>query len=108
MSKYKKKDCYNYMPSVTDKASESDGEAKQARTTGESKHYIRLNENRSWKLMWTRSNVSKRDRTLADSGCSCTIFTDRNLFRDYQPYSSPISTAGGMIRSTGKGAVGKL
>jgi hypothetical protein len=52
MSKYKKKDCYNYMPSVTDKASESDGEAKQARTTGESKHYIRLNENRCWKLMW--------------------------------------------------------
>ena len=58
--------------------------------------------------MWTRSHVRKRVRTLADSGCSCTIFTDRNLFTDYQPYSSPISTAGGTIRSTGRGTVGKL
>jgi hypothetical protein len=47
-------------------------------------------------------------RTLADSGCSCTIFMDRNLFTDYQPYSSTISTAGGMIRSTGRGTVGIL
>ena len=51
MSKYKKKDCYNYMPSFTDEASDSDGGAKEVRTTGEPKHYIRLNENRSWKLM---------------------------------------------------------
>ena len=58
--------------------------------------------------MWTRSHVRKRVRTLANSGCSCTIFTDRNLFTDYQPYASPISTAGGMIRSTGRGTVGKL
>ena len=54
MNKYKKKDCYNYMPSFTDEASDSDGGAKEVRTTGEPKHYIRLNENRSWKLMWTR------------------------------------------------------
>ena len=27
---------------------------------------------------------------------------------DYQPYFSPISTAGGTIRSTGRGTVGKL
>jgi hypothetical protein len=27
---------------------------------------------------------------------------------DYQPYSFPISTAGRMIRSTGRGTVGKL
>ena len=58
--------------------------------------------------MWTSSHVQKRVRTLADSGCSCTIFTDRNLFTDYQPYSSPISTAEGMIRSTGSGTDGKL
>ena len=32
-------------------ASDSDGGAKEVRTTGEPKHYIRLNENRSWKLM---------------------------------------------------------
>jgi hypothetical protein len=58
--------------------------------------------------MWTWSHDRKRVRTLADSGCSCTIFTDRNLFTDYQPYSSPISTAGGTIRSTGRGTVDKL
>ena len=96
------------MPSFTDEASDSDGDAKKVRTTGEPKHVIRLNENRGWKLMWTRSHVRKRVRTLADSGCSCTILTDRNLFTDYQLYSSPISTAGGMIRSTGRGTVGNL
>ena len=51
INKYKKKDCYNYMPSFTDEASDSDGGAKKVRTTGEPKHFIRLNENRSWKLM---------------------------------------------------------
>ena len=39
INKYKKKDCYNYMYSFTDEAS------------GEPKHFIRLNENKSWKLM---------------------------------------------------------
>ena len=34
MNKYKKKDCYNYMPSLTDEASDSDGAAKKVRTTG--------------------------------------------------------------------------
>ena len=58
--------------------------------------------------MWTRSHVRKRVRTLADSGCSCTIFTDRRMFTDYQPYQSPISSAGGTIKSTGRGTVGKL
>ena len=96
------------MPSFTDEASDSDGGAKEVRTTGEPKDYIRLNENRSWKLMWTRSHVRKRVRTLANSGCSCTIFPDRRLFTDYQPYQSPISTAGGTIKSTGRGTVGKL
>ena len=51
MKKYKKMDCYNYMPSFTDGASDSDGDAKNVRTMGEPKHYIRLNENKSWKLM---------------------------------------------------------
>ena len=81
MNKYKKTDCYNYMPSFTEDSSDSDGGDK-VRTTGEPINYIRLNENRSWKLMWTRSHVRKRVRTLADSGCSCTIFTDRRMFTD--------------------------
>jgi hypothetical protein len=48
MNKYKKKDCYNYMSSFTNDASDGDGDAKKVRTTGEPNHYIRLNENRSW------------------------------------------------------------
>ena len=46
MNKYKKKDCYNYMPSFTEDSSDSDGGVK-VRTTGEPKNYIRLNENKS-------------------------------------------------------------
>jgi hypothetical protein len=42
MSKYKKKDCYNYMPSFTDGASDSDGDAKKVRTMGEPKHFISI------------------------------------------------------------------
>jgi hypothetical protein len=57
--------------------------------------------------MWTRSCVCQRARPLAYSGYSCTIFTDGNL-TDYQPYSSLISTVGGMIQSTGRGTVGKF
>ena len=34
MNKYKKKDCYNYMPSFTDEASDSDGGAKMVRNKG--------------------------------------------------------------------------
>ena len=48
MNKYKNKDCYNYMPSFTDEASDSDGGAKEVRITREPKHYIKLNEIRSW------------------------------------------------------------
>jgi hypothetical protein len=43
MNKYKKKYCNNYMPSFTDEASDSVRDAKKVRTTGELKHYIRLN-----------------------------------------------------------------
>jgi hypothetical protein len=46
MNKYKKKDCYNYKPSFTVEASDSDGDVKMVRTTGEPKNSIRLNENR--------------------------------------------------------------
>jgi hypothetical protein len=51
MSKYKKKNCYNYMPSFPDEASDSDRDAKKVRNTGEPEHFIRFNENISWKLM---------------------------------------------------------
>ena len=39
MNKYKKKDCYNYMPSFTDEASDSDSDAKKVRTTGAQECY---------------------------------------------------------------------
>ena len=108
MNKYKKKDCYNYMPPFNDGASDSEKDVKKVRKTGEPKHHIQLKENKRWRIMWTKTHVRRKVRTLADSGCSCTIFTDRNLFTDYQPYSAPITTAGGPIRSTGRGTVGKL
>jgi hypothetical protein len=54
MNKYKKKNCYNYMPSFTDEALDSDGDAEKVKTTEKPNNFIRLNENRSWKLMWTR------------------------------------------------------
>ena len=47
-------------------------------------------------------------KTLLDSGCNCSIFTDRSMFRDYNEYRVPIQTAGGTISSTGRGTVGHL
>ena len=46
MNKYKKKDCYNYMPPFNDGASDSEEDAKKVRKTGEPKNYIQLNENK--------------------------------------------------------------
>jgi hypothetical protein len=40
MNKYKKEDCYNYMPSFNDEASDSDGDVKKVRTTGDPKNVI--------------------------------------------------------------------
>jgi hypothetical protein len=105
-NKFKTKEVYKKLLKFDDATHFGKFSSSSVKTTGEPKNVIRLNENKGWKLMWTRSHVRKRVRTLADSGCSCTIFTDRNLFTDYQPYSSPISTAGGTIRSTGRGTVG--
>ena len=47
-------------------------------------------------------------KTLLDSGCNCSIFTDHSMFRDYNEYRVPIQTAGGTISSTGRGTVGHL
>ena len=47
-------------------------------------------------------------KTLLNSGCNCSIFTDRSMFRDYNEYRVPIQTAGGTISSTGRGTVGHL
>ena len=82
MNKYKKKHCYNRSLMKLLRAME-----KLSRSAA--KHKCGLNENKSWKLMWTKSHARKRVRTLADSGFSCTIFTDSRLFTDYQPYQSP-------------------
>ena len=51
MNKYKKIDCYNYMPPFTDDASDSGEDAKKVRTMGEPKNYIQLKENKGWKLL---------------------------------------------------------
>ena len=47
-------------------------------------------------------------KTLIDSGCSCTIFTERWMFQDFVEYVAAIKTAGGTIYSEGRGTVGKL
>jgi hypothetical protein len=36
-------------------------------------------------------------KTLLDSGCNCSIFTDISMFRDYHVNRVPIQTAGGTI-----------
>ena len=41
MNKYKKKDCYNYMPPFTDDASDSGEDAKNVRTTGEPNTFVK-------------------------------------------------------------------
>jgi hypothetical protein len=47
-------------------------------------------------------------KTLLDSECNCSIFTDRSMCRDHHVYRVPIQTAGGTIYSYGCGAVGHL
>jgi hypothetical protein len=53
MNKSKKKVCYSYMPSFTDEASDSDGDAKKVRTTEDPKHFIRLKvTSRQWMQLY--------------------------------------------------------
>ena len=42
-------------------------------------------------------------KTLLDSGCNCSILTDRSMFKDYNVYRVPIQTAGGTTYSHGRG-----
>jgi hypothetical protein len=78
MNKYKKKDVYNYMQHFND-ASVPDGNgSKPVRSLGEPEGFINLVKNHSVKVMWTKTHVRKlKVKTLIDSGCSKTIFTDR-------------------------------
>jgi hypothetical protein len=39
-------------------------------------------------------------KTSLDSGCNCSMFPDRFMFRDYNEYHVQIQTAGGTISST--------
>ena len=68
-----------------------------------------LRENRSWQAMTINvPRIRPKVRTLLDSGCSCSIFTERSLFTDYMDVHTPIITAGGKIYAIGMGTVGKL
>ena len=96
MNKFKKKDVYNYMPRFDDASSLHSVGSKNVRTLGEPREFINLVQNQSLKVMWTKTHVRKlKVKTLVDSGCSKTIFTDRSLFSDYTPYKTSIQTAGG-------------
>ena len=109
MNKYKKNDAYNYMPKFEDASILNPNGSKYVKTSEEPKEFINLVENQSFKVMWTKTNVRKlKVKTLVDSGCSKTIFTDRSLFSDYTPYKTSIQTAGKVIHSTGRGTVGNL
>ena len=58
--------------------------------------------------MESRSELRMRRKTLIDSGCNQTIFTNRLLFLDFQECLIPITTAGEEVYATGIGTVGKL
>jgi hypothetical protein len=47
-------------------------------------------------------------KTLLDSGCNCSIFTDRFMFKNYNVFKVPILTAGGTMYSHGRCTVGHL
>jgi hypothetical protein len=79
MNKYKKKDAYNYMPKFEDASILKSNGSKYVRTLGEPKELIKLVENQSFNVMWTKTHVRKlKVKTLVDSSCSKTIFTDRS------------------------------
>ena len=78
MNKFKKKDVYNYMPRFDDASGLHSVGSKNVRTLREPREFINLVQNQSFKVMWTKTHVRKlKVKTLVDSGCSKTIFTDR-------------------------------
>ena len=64
-----------------------------------------LRENSAWKAMAVRSraDMRRRRKTLIDSGCNRSIFTNRSLFTDFHECLIPITTAGEEIYVTGMG-----
>ena len=67
----------------------------------------KLKQNLDYETNLTRAR-SGWVKNLIDSGCSCTIFTERWMFQDFVEYVAAIKTAGGTIYSEGRGTVGKL
>ena len=69
-----------------------------------------LRENSAWRAMAlkTKADIRRRRKTLIDSGCNRTIFTNRLLFKDFQKCLIPIKTAGEETYATGIGTIGKL
>ena len=78
--------------------------------SGISSDVSQLKWNTAWKAMAvkSRSELRMRRKTLIDSGCNRTIFTNRLLFSDFQECLIPITTAGEEVYATGIGTVGKL
>ena len=69
----------------------------------------KLNENSSWTVMMVKAkDMPKTRKTLVDSGCNRSIFTNRELFTEYREARIPIKTAGDIIYAVGVGTVGKL
>ena len=67
----------------------------------------KLKQNLDYETNLTRAR-NGRVKTLIDSGCRCTIFTERWMFQDFMEYVAAIKTAGGTIYSEGGVTVGKL
>ena len=57
MNKYKKKDVYNYMPRFDVASGLYSDDSKNVRTSGESREFINLVQNQSFKLLWTKTHV---------------------------------------------------
>jgi len=78
--------------------------------SGISSDVSQLKWNTAWKAMAvkSRSELRMRRKTLIDSGCNRTIFTNRLLFSDFQECLIPITTAGEEVYATDIGTVGKL
>jgi hypothetical protein len=109
INKFKNKEVYRKLPKFDDTTHFDKVSSGSVKTTGEPKEYIMLKKNAKYKVYWTKAHVRKlKVKTLIDSGCSRSIFTDRSLFTDYAPFKVSIKTAGGVIQSTGRGTVGIL
>ena len=55
-----------------------------------------------------QADMRRRRKTLIDSGCNRSIFTNRSLFLDFYECLIPITSAGEEIYATGMGTVANL